>query len=191
MIDISLYLGSLIEQEMVRQGAKFDVVVQHYVLLFNLGQLVLIEHVDQCDIVHLEGVDDEVAELAVEGEPVEVHRAGDLHPGVHAQLYQDHSAQVVQRESLIEVKTTSVILAAFHMLNLIRNVKCLDFRVSSYPHFRSPKFGGEVFLERIVGGLQFVARLPMDSLVLPVAGYKECPCQAEVFFRDLKMTTNQ
>ena len=122
-VDMSLYLGSFIEQAILGQRTQLDIVVQHYVLLLQLLQLVLIEYVDQCDVVHLEGVDDEVAELAVEGEPVEVHGAGDLRPRQHAQLNQQHSAQVVQRESFIEVKTTSVILAAFHMLDLIRNVK--------------------------------------------------------------------
>ena len=80
MIDMSLYLGSFIEQAILGQRTQLDMVVQYYVLLLQLLQLVLIEYVDQCDVVHLEGVDDEVAELAVEGEPVEVHGAGDLHP---------------------------------------------------------------------------------------------------------------
>ena len=123
MVDMSLYLGSFIDQAILGQRTQLDMVVQYYVLLLQLLQLVLIEYVDQCDVVHLEGVDDKVAELAVEGEPVEVHRAGDLHPRVHGQLYQQHSAQVIQRESFIEVKSTNVFFAAFHMLDLTRNTK--------------------------------------------------------------------
>ena len=41
-------------------------------------------------------------------------------------------------------------------------------------------------MENIVGGLEFITRLPMNSLVLPVTGYKKGSRQAEVFFRDLK-----
>ena len=44
-----------------------------------------------------------------------------LPPGRHGQLYEKDSAHVVQRESLVEKKTTSVVLAAFNMLNLILN----------------------------------------------------------------------
>ena len=123
MIDMSFYLMSFIEQAILGKRAQLDMVVQYYVLLLKLRKMVLLEYVDECDVVHLEGVDDEVAELAVEGEPVEVHGAGNLRPRQHTQLNQQHSAQVVQRESFIEVKTTSVILAAFHMLDLMRNVK--------------------------------------------------------------------
>ena len=123
MIDMSFYLMSFIEQAILGKRAQLDMVVQYYVLLLKLRKMVLVEYIDECDVVHLEGVDDEVAELAVEGEPVEVHRAGDLHPRVHGQLYQQHSAQVIQRESFIEVKSTNVIFAAFHMLDLTRNFK--------------------------------------------------------------------
>ena len=123
MIDMSFYLMSFIEQAILGKRAQLDMVVQYYVLLLKLRKMVLLENIDECDVVHLEGVDDEVAELAVEGEPVEVHRAGDLHPRVHAQLYQQHSTQVIQRESFIEVKSTNVIFAAFHMLDLKINFK--------------------------------------------------------------------
>ena len=76
-------------------------------------------------------MDDKVAELCVEGEPVEVHGAGDLHPRQHSQLHYWDSTHVIQRESFVEIQPTSIILAAFHMLNLIRKVK--DAIFEEYP----------------------------------------------------------
>ena len=110
---------SFIKEAILRQFSQLDIVVQDYVLLLQLLQFALAEYVDQRDVIEFSGVDDEVTELGVEGEPVEVHRAGDLHPGQHTQLHQWDSTHVVEGESFVEVKTTSVILGVFHMLNLI------------------------------------------------------------------------
>ena len=140
MIDMSFYLMSFIEQAILGKRAQLDMVVQYYVLLLKLGKMVLLEYVDECDVVHLEGVDDEVAELAVEGEPVEVHRAGDFHSCHQVQIHQGHSTHVVQGKSLLEIQTASVIIALFHMLNLMRNPNESHWIISAYPHSWRPEF---------------------------------------------------
>ena len=87
---------SFINEAIFWQFSQLDIVVQDNVLLLQLLQFALAENVDQCDVIEFSGVDDEVTELGVEGEPVEVHRAGDLHPGQHTQLHQWDSTHVVQ-----------------------------------------------------------------------------------------------
>ena len=61
--------------------------------------------------------------------------------------------------------------------------------IKTCPHFRSPQFRCDMFLESIVRRLEVVARFPVNPLVLPITRHDESARQAEVFLWNLQTTS--